>query len=518
MSMDRLQHRREELIKKRLLLREILKKEAPNDLIAFTSVIDPSYQAARHHYKISGALMRVIRGECKRLMIICPPRHGKSTLASRMAPAFFLGHHPAKDIICCSYNADLAYDFGRAVRDVMQSPEYIGVFPETSIRPETTAADRWMTTKGGTYIASGVGGGVTGRGASLFLIDDSVKNREDADSPTYQRKAWDWYRSTAYTRMAPGGAIVLINTRWSDEDLAGKVLADMKEEGGEEWDILHLPAISDTGDALWPEWYPIETLENIKRTIGSRDWSALYQGMPSPAEGLTFRRDWIRYYKGAIPPNKVIWQNIDGVERKVEMRYYISCDYAVSKDSGDYTVLLVFAVDAQDNIYVVDMWREQSETEDWIGALMGLIGKWSPVAMFEEKGVILRAVDHIIAKSMQENSLYTMRVPLPSVGNKEVRSSAMQGRMSMGRIFLPSVAAWLADFESELLRFPTGAHDDIVDAFSLLGRGLLYLNKGKELRSEPHANVRVNAEGGDENMTMNDVFEYDRRVRISAQL
>ncbi len=210
-------------------------------------------------------------------MIFMPPRHGKSELGSRRFPAWYLGRNPGKSIIAASYNSDLATDFGREVRNIVNAPEYGCVF-ESSLSADSKAANRWHTDAGGIYVAAGVGTAVTGRGADIFLIDDPVKDREEADSEIKRQRVWDWYTSTAYTRLAPGGAIILIQTRWNEDDLGGRLL-EAQEAGGDKWEVLDLPAIRDDGSALWPDRYSVEALERIKaaiaRVTGQRSISKL---------------------------------------------------------------------------------------------------------------------------------------------------------------------------------------------------------------------------------------------------
>jgi len=275
---------------------ELARRElARRHLIDFIEYTFPGYEAAPHHKLIADHLEAVERGELDRLMITMPPRHGKSELASRRFPAWFLGRQPNRGIIAASYNSDLATDFGREVRAIVNSQEYGAIF-KTSLSQDSRAANRWNTAQGGTHIAAGVGTAVTGRGADVLLIDDPLKDRDEADSEVKRQRIWDWYTSTAYTRLAPGGRVVVIQTRWSEDDLSGRLL-DAMESGGDDWTVLSLPAISEQGEPLWPERYPIKALERIRANIGNRDWSALYQQEPAPEEGLYFKREWMRHYR-----------------------------------------------------------------------------------------------------------------------------------------------------------------------------------------------------------------------------
>jgi len=250
----------------------LARRRAREGLLAFTGYTNSAYQAAPHHTMIAEKLEAVARGEIKRLMICMPPRHGKSELASRRFPAWFLGRNPGKQVIAASYNSDLANDFGREVRNIVASPEFQNLF-KVDLAEDSKAANRWHTNGGGMYVAAGVGTAITGRGADILLIDDPFKDRKEADSELQRKTVWDWYTSTAYTRLMPGGAVIVINTRWHDDDLSGRLLYE-QEGGGDEWEVLSLPAIKDD-KALWPEWYAIERLEQIRSVLPAGDWKAL---------------------------------------------------------------------------------------------------------------------------------------------------------------------------------------------------------------------------------------------------
>ncbi len=227
-------------------LEEVRATLARRSLLRFTEYTNPLYERAQHHEQIAAKLEAVERGEIDRLMIFMPPRHGKSELASKRFPAWCLGRQPSRQIIAASYNSDLANDFGRNVRNLVAEPEFSQVFPGVTLAPDSQAAMRMNTNAGGAYVAAGVGTAVTGRGAHIALIDDPFKDREEADSERRRELVWDWYRSTLYTRLMPGGAIVLIQTRWHEDDLAGRLLVHEPEQ----WDVLELPAIGKSGEAL----------------------------------------------------------------------------------------------------------------------------------------------------------------------------------------------------------------------------------------------------------------------------
>ena len=414
---------------------------------AFTSYTFPGYEPARHQTILDQHLEAVERGEIDRLMVFMPPRHGKSEKTSKRFPSWYLGRNPTRQIIAASYNSDLATDFGREVKNIMGSPEYGDVFPSVRLRQDSRAADRMNTEQGGAYFAVGVGTATTGRGAHLALIDDPFKDREEADSELKRSRVWDWYRSTFYTRLMPGGAVVITLTRWHEDDLAGRLL----EQNADEWTILDLPAINANGEALWPEWYDLDALERIRGTIGPREWSALYQQKPQPDEGTFFQRDWLKEW----------------MQKPKDLNLYGTSDYAVTEDGGDYTVHRVWGVDANDVIYRIAGWRGQTSSDVWIEQKLDLIAKYKPLAWFGEGGVIQKAIEPMLKRRMRERKVFCRLEWLPSIHDKPTRARGFQARAAMGNVRMEPGA----DI-AEYLAFPAGKHDDEVDAASLIGRAL----------------------------------------------
>lgn len=424
---------------------------ASRSLLRFTEYTNPAYQRANHHQLIADKLEAVERGEIDRLMIFMPPRHGKSELASKRFPAWCLGRNPKRQIIAASYNSDLANDFGRSVRNIVAEPEFGQVFPSVSLAPDSQAANRMNTNHGGAYVAAGVGTAVTGRGAHIALIDDPFKDREEADSERRRELVWDWYRSTLFTRLMPGGAIVVILTRWHEDDLAGRLLEqDGDRKDGGQWEVLSMPAINEAGEALWPEWYPVEALDRIKATVGPREWSALYQQRPQPDEGTFFKREWLQTW-----------------DRLPELRYYGTSDYAVTADGGDYTVHRVWGIDGKGDAYRVGGWRGQTASDEWIERKLDLIAKYKPLAWFGEGGVIQKAIEPMLRRRMRERNIHCRLEWLSSVSDKPTRARSFQAMAATGRVFFEPGADL-----SEFLVFPAGKHDDDVDTASLIGRAI----------------------------------------------
>ncbi len=431
------------------------RRAARRNLIDFTRFSNDTYTPAQHHHKIAEALEAVERGDLDRLMLFMPPRHGKSELASRRFPAWYLGRNPDKQIIAASYNSDLANDFGREVRNIIASGEFQALFPGVSLAPDSRAANRWHTSHGGSYVSAGVGTAITGRGAHIGLIDDPIKDQAEADSETIRDSVYDWYTSTFYTRLMPGGAVILIQTRWNDDDLGGRLLND-ESSGGDKWHVVEMPAI-DEGKALWPEWYPIDALERIKAVLPSRQWSALYQQKPVPDEGDFFKKDWFRYY--------------DNPPKREYLQIYGASDYAVTDGGGDFTEHGIFGVDFDDNIYLLDWWRGQTDAEEWIENQLDLVAKYKPVTWYGEGGPIAKAIEPILKKRARERRDYCRFEWMPSIHDKPTRARPFQARLSMGKVYFPKTD-WADTLTRQMLRFPAGVHDDGVDVLSLIGRAL----------------------------------------------
>lgn len=453
-------------------------------LIAYAAYQWPNYVTAWHHRLIARKLEAVERGEIRRLMIAMPPRHGKSMLASEFFPAWYMGRNPDHYVVTSTYAQDLADDFGRKVKNQIEDTAFQNIFPGVRLADDSKSAKRFHIEgmdggyehglqQRGAFYAVGVGGPLTGRGAHLLLIDDPVKNREDADSDIVRKKTKDWYTSTAYTRLMPGGRIVVIQTRWHEDDLAGWLIENHKHEG---WDVLSLPAINGDGNALWPEQYDIEALDRIKKALPSRDWSALYQQEPTPDTGDYFRAEWFK-------PTDVI-------PKRDTLRVYGGSDYAVTSDGGDYTVHVVIGVDPDGNLYLLDVWRKQASSDVWVDAFCDLVDKWKPIGWAEEQGQIKSGVGPFLSKRQMERRSFVARDQFPTRGDKAVRAQSIRGRIASMGLYIPASAPWRADLMNEALRFPAGVHDDQVDALGLVGQLLDKMMDGpKPKADEPKKKV-----------------------------
>lgn len=409
------------------------------------------WKMATHLKLLNQAILDTLAGvdRIRRLIVTMPPRHGKSELCSKYLPPWYLGTHPDHRVILASYEASFAAEWGRKARTVLEEhgPRFFGI----RVAKSPSAADHWnVAGHAGGMQTAGVMGPITGKGANLLIIDDPIKNAEEAASETMRAKAWEWWRSTAYTRLEPAGAAIVIQTRWHQEDLAGKLLADM-EAGGEPWRVVNMPAISADGAPLWPERYPLDALQTIQRTLGSYQWSALYQQRPTPPEGGTFQRQWFPIVP-AIPP---------GARRAV--RYW---DKAGTEGGGDYSAGCLMAVH-EGIYYVINMTRGQwsalkRETaieccaerdrqqfpgiQIWVEQEPGSSGVESAAA------TIRRLAGHAVRAD---------RV----TGDKELRAGPFAAQCEAGNVRLVA-GPWNAAYLDELCMFPHGSHDDQVDASS----------------------------------------------------
>lgn len=430
-------------------------------LIGFAKANWQGYAAAPHHRLIAESLRNVARGRCKRLMIFMPPRHGKSMLASEFFPAWYLGRNPGHQVIAATYAQGLADDFGRKVRNLVAGEVFEESFPACALSGDSQAANRFHTSQGGAYFAVGAGGPITGRGAHLLLVDDPIKGREDAESTTMRQRLKDWYTSVARTRLMPGGAIVVIQTRWHEDDLAGWLL---REHAHEIWEVLNLPALAEKSDPLgraegaplWPNAYPLDELETIKRSIGSRDWAALYQQRPAPAEGGLVKVGWFKRF--SAPPDKPrrILQSWDTGLKAAEVNDPSVCTTWAETDTG---------------FYLLDVLRARLEYPALRKAVEAQALRWKPTSILVE--------DKASGQSIVQDIRHSTRLPVIPVepkGDKVVRLMAVSALIEAGRVHLPEFASWLPDFEGEVASFPNATHDDQVDSMT---QALDYMSTAK---------------------------------------
>ncbi len=439
----------------------LARMDAAEHLLPFVEYTHHNWQSGAHHKRICDALEAVERGDIKRLLIEAPPRHSKSELASRRFPAWYIGKHPERQIITASYNDLLGTDIGRDVRNIVRSQDYANVFAGVSLAEDSAAAGRWHTNKGGAYLATGVGGTMTGYGAHLAIIDDPIKNREEADSERARDNVWHWYTSTLFTRLMPGGAIVLMMTRWHEDDLAARV------QQSEQWTVLHLPAIRENHEtttrelreqALWPEWYPLERLHETRKVLPPRDWQALYQQEPRADVGTYIRREWFNDRYTVVPK---------------DLNIYVVSDFAITEaregKDPDFTEHGVFGLGPDDNLYVLDWWSGQTTTDVWIEELLRLIKRWKPLCWFGEGGVVGKAIEPLMVRTMRERRIYCRTERLSPIHDKASRGRAFQGRAHARRVLFPAGSIWAERVISQCVAFPGGTHDDAFDVMAWMG-------------------------------------------------
>ena len=443
-------------------------KLAKEHFLHFVRDMWPSFISGRHHEKMAHAFERVAKGELKRLIINMPPRHTKSEFASYLLPAWFLGKFPGKKVIQASHTAELAVGFGRKVRNLVDQEDYHRIFPELVLQADSKAAGRWNTSKGGDYFAIGVGGAVTGKGADLLIIDDPHSEQEAAiaeTNPDVYDKTYEWYTSGPRQRLQPGGAIVIVATRWSKRDLVAQVLKAATERGGEEWEVIEFPAILPSGNALWPEFWSLEELEALKAELPNSKWMAQYQQNPTSDISAIVKREWWQTWDSDVPP-------------KIEFTL-MAWDTAFEKSSrADYSALTTWGVfyqadstgTQQANIILLNALRERAEFPRLKQLAIEQYKEWEPDSVIIEK------------KATGAPLIYEMRamgIPVqeftPTKGNDKIsRLNAVSDLFASSRVWAPNTH-WAEEVIDEVAEFPSGAHDDYVDSVSL---ALMRFRKG----------------------------------------
>lgn len=448
------------------------KESAENDFLEFVGRVWPSFISGRHHKRMARAFERVARGECKRLIINMPPRHTKSEFASYLLPAWFLGKFPNKKIIQTSHTAELAVGFGRKVRNLVDSEPYKDVFPSTSLQADSKAAGRWNTNMGGEYFAIGVGGAVTGKGADLLIIDDPHSEQEatlaETNSEIYD-KTYEWYTSGPRQRLQPGGSIVIVMTRWSKKDLTGQILKNSVQRSGEEWELIEFPALLPSGNPLWPEFWPVEELEVLKKELPTSKWMAQYQQNPTSEVSAIVKREWWKVWEKEDPPHcDFIIQSWDTAFLKSERADYSACTtwgIFYPQENGEETNANIILLNAfKDRLEFPEL--KQRAYENW--------QEWEPDALIVE------------AKAAGSPLIYELRamgIPVqefsPSRGNDKIaRLNAVSDLFASGRVWVPN-RHWAEELVEEVASFPSGEHDDLVDSMT---QALLRFRKGGFIR------------------------------------
>lgn len=448
------------------------------------------YVLAKHLEELNSALLKVASGEIKRLAVFMPPRHGKSELISKYFPAWYLGTNPDKRIILTSYEADFAASWGKKVREILR--EFQDVY-NIRIDDKSAARNRWdIAGHDGGMGTSGVGGAITGKGASILIIDDPVKNAEQANSQTYRDRAKDWYRSTAYTRLEPDGAVILIQTRWHEDDLGGWLL----EEGEDEWTIINLPAINEQGEALWADRFSVERLQEIKAEIGEYWFSAMYQQKPQPPEGGILKRHWIKYYT----PEELKYDSY---------HIYQGWDLAVTeKSSADYTCNCTVAVNPKTNdIYVLDWTREHIDGPTQVSEVIKQYDKHDGRAALV--GIETVAYQGTMPAFVLKERILPIK-PIPRVTDKVIRITKAFTHFENGKVYLPKGHPLLNEFENEFVHFPRGTHDDLLDATEI---AITLAATGSNPYTESEKTYEYSKRGGESGASRFNKYDSSKRRR-----
>tara|TARA_R100000426_G_scaffold76188_1_gene53681 strand:+ start:1581 stop:3089 length:1509 start_codon:yes stop_codon:yes gene_type:complete len=456
-------------------LEEAKEKEASrSDFLTFVKKMWPAFIGGRHHKVMADAFERVANGELKRLIINMPPRHTKSEFASYLFPAWFLGRYPEKKIIQTAHTAELAVGFGRKVRNLISQEDFQSVFPGIELSSDSKAAGRWNTNKRGDYFAIGVGGAVTGKGADVLIIDDPHSEQEaalGAYNPEVYEKVYEWYTSGPRQRLQPGGAIIIVMTRWSTRDLTGKIIKSVtQKEGVDDWEVIELPAIMPSGDPLWPEFWPLDQLESLRAELPVAKWSAQYQQDPTSEEGALIKREWWREWeKDSPPPCEAIIQSWDTAFLKTQRADYSACTtwgvFYWPDDDGK----------SQPNLILLDAYKEKLEFPDLKRAAYDKYWEYEPDQMIVEAKA---------AGSPLIFELRAMGIPVteftPSRGQDKIaRVNAVSDLFASGVIWCPATR-WADEVIEECAAFPTGDHDDLVDSTT---QALLRFRQGGWIRS-----------------------------------
>lgn len=450
-----------------------MQKAAQERFMKFVEQVWPTFIAGKHHSRMANAFERVARGELKRLIINMPPRHTKSEFASYLLPAWFLGKYPHKKVIQTSHTAELAVGFGRKVRNLVDQEVYTRIFPGVGLQADSKAAGRWATNKGGDYFAIGVGGAVTGKGADLLIIDDPHSEQEAAlaeVNPEIYDKVYEWYTSGPRQRLQPGGAIVIVMTRWSKRDLTGQVIKAEAQRGGEGWEVIEFPAILPSGNPLWPEFWSKNELDALKEELPNSKWMAQYQQNPVSEASAIVKREWWQIWEHDDPPScEFILQAWDTAFEKNNRADYSACTtwgvFYHPDDTGK----------DQANLILLNAFRDRMEFPELKKRVLEQYKEWSPDGLIIEK------------KASGAPLIYELRamgIPVqeftPTKGNDKIsRLNAVSDLFASSRIWMPNTN-WAEEVVEEVASFPAGEHDDYVDSVSL---ALMRFRQGGYIRT-----------------------------------
>ena len=446
------------------------REEARRSFMAFVKKVWPSFIEGSHHKRMAKAFERVARGECKRLIINMPPRHTKSEFASYLLPAWFLGNFPEKKVIQTSHTAELAVGFGRKVRNLVDQDVYTEIFPGVGLQQDSKAAGRWNTNKGGDYFAIGVGGAVTGKGADILIIDDPHSEQEAAmaaSNPEIYDKVYEWYTSGPRQRLQPGGSIVIVMTRWAARDLTGQVVKSAAQRSGEEWEVIEFPAILPSGNPLWPQFWSLEELAALREELPNSKWQAQYQQNPIGNESAIIKRDWWKWWDKDNPPQcDYILQSWDTAFEKTQR-----ADYSAGTTWG------IFNCEEDNfapNIILLNTYKKRVEFPELKRDVLREYNEYEPDSLIVEK------------KASGAPLIYDLRamgIPVqeytPGKGQDKIaRLNSVSDIIASGKVWVPQTR-WAEELVDEVAAFPSGEHDDLVDATTL---ALMRFRQGGFLR------------------------------------
>jgi len=447
---------------------EQIKKVGQDTILAFADHVYPGYKVGPHHKRLATIFEDIAAGKKKRVIVNIAPRHGKSELISYLAPAWFLGKYPHKKVIMASHTADLAVDFGRRVRNLVADDKYKNIFPQIELQQDSKSASRWGTNFKGEYFAIGVGGALAGRGADLFIIDDPHSEQEAKQMrPEVFLPAWEWFQSGPIQRLMPGGAIIVVMTRWSKLDLTGQIVNHMTQnEDADQWEIVEFPAILPSGKALWPDFWPVEELEAKRVSMDPRYWQAQYMQNPTAEEGALIKREWWKIWEKDDPPNcEFTIMSLDAAqEANTRADYNALTTWGVwfNEETNNYNIILLNSI------------KKRLEFPELKSLVFEEYREWDPDAFIVEKKSNGAALYQELRRMGIPVSEFT-----PNKGQDKIaRVNAVSDLFSSGIVWAPD-KRWAKDVVEECNDFPSGSNDDLVDSTT---QALLRFRQGGFIR------------------------------------
>jgi len=447
---------------------EKLKQVGQNDFLSFVDHVYPGYKVGPHHKRLAKIFEDIASGKKKRVIVNIAPRHGKSELISYLAPAWFLGKYPHKKVIMASHTADLAVNFGRRVRNLVNLDGYRDIFPQIELQQDSKSASRWGTNFNGEYFAIGVGGALAGRGADLFIIDDPHSEQEARQGrPDVFLPAWEWFQSGPLQRLMPGGAIIVVMTRWSKLDLTGQIVNHMvQNDDADQWEVVEFPAILPSGTPLWPEFWPIEELEAKRVGMDPRYWQAQYMQNPTAEEGALIKREWWQIWDNERPPNcEFVIMSLDAAQEannRADYNALTTWGVFFNEEVNNYCIILLNAI------------KKRMEFPELKKMVFEEYKEWEPDAFIVEKKSNGAALYQELRRMGVPVSEFT-----PGKGQDKIsRVNAVSDLFSSGIVWAPD-KRWAKDVIEECNDFPSGANDDLVDSTT---QALLRFRQGGFIR------------------------------------